>query len=323
MLEVLLEGGGGKRKGKSGSFMTVSMMYRESLDNLMNMLHRTHPHFIRCIIPNEKKTSGLLDAALVLNQLTCNGVLEGIRICRKGFPNRMLHGDFRDRYAMLASKEAKSDPEEKKCAEAVLSKLINDGSLKEENFRVGKTKVFFKAGILAHLEDLRDEKLGQIITGLQAQIRWFCTQIDCRRRAFQRAGLVTLQRNIRAWSILRTWDWYLLYGKIKPMLKCGKEQEEMDRMNKQIQELEQKIAEEEAARKALEGKSTEALEERNKVFSELEEAKAKLSDAEDRLTRLTTMKGDIDKQIAVSSLFNYFFVLNRVPIASEKILRLF
>ena len=58
------------------------------------MLNQTHPHFIRCIIPNEKKQCGLiggikikdfifwcfvrkchinlfLDASLVLNQLTC------------------------------------------------------------------------------------------------------------------------------------------------------------------------------------------------------------------------------------------------------------
>lgn len=48
----------GKKKGKSASFMTVSMMYRESLTKLMNMLHQTHPHFIRCIIPNEQKLSG-------------------------------------------------------------------------------------------------------------------------------------------------------------------------------------------------------------------------------------------------------------------------
>uniref|UniRef100_A0A914REB1 Myosin motor domain-containing protein n=1 Tax=Parascaris equorum TaxID=6256 RepID=A0A914REB1_PAREQ len=242
------------------------MMYRESLNNLMNMLNKTHPHFIRCIIPNEKKKSGLLDAALVLNQLTCNGVLEGIRICRKGFPNRSLHDDFRQRYAMLASKEAKSDPEPKKCAEAILSKLVNEGALTDENFRVGKTKVFFKAGIVAHLEDLRDEKLGQIL------------------------------------AVLRTWDWYLLYGKIKPMLKCGKEQEEMDKMSQQIKELELKIAEEEKARKGLEESSTKLLEEKNAVFSELEAAKAKLSDAEDRLSRLTTLKGDIDKQISVSSI---------------------
>lgn len=58
-----------KKKGKSASFMTVSTMYRESLNKLMSMLHTTHPHFIRCIIPNEKKQSGVVDAPLVLNQV--------------------------------------------------------------------------------------------------------------------------------------------------------------------------------------------------------------------------------------------------------------
>lgn len=55
----------------------------------------------------------MIDATLVLNQLTCNGVLEGIRICRKGFPNRTLHPDFVQRYAILAADEAlvgKEDP---------------------------------------------------------------------------------------------------------------------------------------------------------------------------------------------------------------------
>jgi myosin protein heavy chain len=49
------DGGGGGKKGKSGAFATVSMLYRKSLDNLMSMLHTTHPHFVRCIIPNELK----------------------------------------------------------------------------------------------------------------------------------------------------------------------------------------------------------------------------------------------------------------------------
>jgi myosin heavy chain 6/7 len=83
----------------------------------------------------------VLDAALVLNQLTCNGVLEGIRICRKGFPNRTLHPDFVQRYAILGAAEAKSSPDPKVAAGAILGRLVKQGDLKEENFRIGLTKV--------------------------------------------------------------------------------------------------------------------------------------------------------------------------------------
>lgn len=143
------EGGGGKKKGKSGSFMTVSMMYRESLNKLMTMLNATHPHFVRCIIPNEKKQSGkshiileiiiwlkliylgLLDAALVMNQLTCNGVLEGIRICRKGFPNRCGNLVFWE----------------------IIDNLAKKGAIREERLRYlvsySKTKFFLNARNIA------------------------------------------------------------------------------------------------------------------------------------------------------------------------------
>ncbi|XP_014666147.1 PREDICTED: myosin-7-like [Priapulus caudatus] len=72
-------GGKGKRK-KGSAFQTVSALYREQLNKLMGALHATAPHFVRCIIPNENKEGGVLDAALVMNQLTCNGVLEGIAL---------------------------------------------------------------------------------------------------------------------------------------------------------------------------------------------------------------------------------------------------
>jgi hypothetical protein len=78
-------------------FFKRFFLQQESLNKLMKNLYTTHPHFVRCIIPNETKSPGVIDAALVLNQLQCNGVLEGIRICRKGFPSRVLYGEFKQR----------------------------------------------------------------------------------------------------------------------------------------------------------------------------------------------------------------------------------
>uniref|UniRef100_A0AC35TWR3 Myosin head n=1 Tax=Rhabditophanes sp. KR3021 TaxID=114890 RepID=A0AC35TWR3_9BILA len=231
-------GGGAGKKGKSGSFMTVSMLYRESLNKLMDMLHKTHPHFIRCIIPNEKKLSGYIDATLVLNQLTCNGVLEGIRICKKGFPNRLQHPDFTERYAILGPNESRSTDDPKKNATAMLERLVKEKKLTDEHFRVGHTKVFFKAGIVASIEEMREDRIAEIITAIQGLHRYNQQKIEVRMRRAQLRNYTILQKNIRNWSILRTWDWFLLYGLLKPHLKSGKYEEEMAKLNAEVSKLE-------------------------------------------------------------------------------------
>uniref|UniRef100_A0A665WMH3 Myosin-9 n=1 Tax=Echeneis naucrates TaxID=173247 RepID=A0A665WMH3_ECHNA len=77
----------GAFKTRKGMFRTVGQLYKEQLSKLMATLRNTNPNFVRCIIPNHEKKAGKLDPHLVLDQLRCNGVLEGIRICRQGFPN--------------------------------------------------------------------------------------------------------------------------------------------------------------------------------------------------------------------------------------------
>eukprot|EP00061_Rhincodon_typus_P011850 g37172.t1 len=81
-------------------FRTVGQLYKEQLGKLMTTLRNTSPNFVRCIIPNHEKRAGKLDAHLVLEQLRCNGVLEGIRICRQGFPNRIIFQEFRQSWYM-------------------------------------------------------------------------------------------------------------------------------------------------------------------------------------------------------------------------------
>lgn len=114
-------------------------------------------------------------------------MLEGIRICRKGYPNRMVHSDFKHRYAIIAADAAKN-PDEKVAAKNITDFLCNNGKLSDEEFKIGSTKIFFKAGILARLEDLRDEALRVVTTNLQALIRSFLGLTDRKRRVYQKSG---------------------------------------------------------------------------------------------------------------------------------------
>uniref|UniRef100_G3UQV7 Myosin heavy chain 15 n=1 Tax=Meleagris gallopavo TaxID=9103 RepID=G3UQV7_MELGA len=164
------------KKSKGASFQTVSSLHKENLNKLMTNLRSTAPHFVRCIIPNESKTPGAMDAFLVLHQLRCNGVLEGIRICRKGFPNRVLYADFKQRYRILNPGAIPEDKfvDSRKAAEKLLASLDID----HNQYRFGHTKVFFKAGLLGHLEEMRDERLAKILTMIQARARGRLMRIE-------------------------------------------------------------------------------------------------------------------------------------------------
>merc|ERR1712141_525528 len=137
-----------KKKKKGGGGKTVSSVYLVQLAALMGTLHSTEPHFIRCIVPNNHKQPGGVEAPLIMHQLTCNGVLEGIRICMRGFPNRILYPDFKQRYWILAKKELYSSDDNKTGVYALMDKINFD----RDKYRLGHTKVFFKAGALAALE---------------------------------------------------------------------------------------------------------------------------------------------------------------------------
>ena len=92
---------GKKHTVKKCAFCTVAQRHKEQLTNLMNQLKVTQLHFVRCIVPNGNKKPGRVDVPLVLDQLRCNGVLEGTRIKRLGYPNRMPFVEFRQQYEVL------------------------------------------------------------------------------------------------------------------------------------------------------------------------------------------------------------------------------
>jgi len=283
----------GGRGQKSGAFKTVSSGYREQLNNLMRTLNATHPHFIRCIVPNETKSPGVVDAGLVMHQLTCNGVLEGIRICRKGFPNRIPYKDFKHRYKILAPKEMDAIDDDKECAKTCLDKA----GMSEELYRTGNTKVFFRAGALGTLEEIRDDKLAALMTAMQSVIRGFTSRKDYKRLQEQRVALIVVQRNLRKFMQMRTWPWYRLWQKVKPLLNVSRIEDEMKALEEKAEKALAELEKETQARKKLEATLATVQEEKNNLQSTLESSQGNMSDFIAKQNKLQSQKADLEAQL--------------------------
>ncbi|XP_064213606.1 myosin heavy chain, muscle isoform X8 [Tribolium castaneum] len=289
------DAGGGKGRGKKGGgFATVSSAYKEQLNNLMTTLRSTQPHFVRCIIPNELKQPGVIDSHLVMHQLTCNGVLEGIRICRKGFPNRMVYPDFKLRYKILnpAAVDKESDP--KKCADLILQATGLDADL----YRLGHTKVFFRAGVLGQMEELRDERLGKIVTWMQSWVRGYLSRKEFKRLQEQRLALQVCQRNLRKYLKLRTWPWYKLWQKVKPLLNVTRIEDEIAKLEEKAAKAQEAYEREAKAKKELEGLYSKLLAEKTELLSSLEGEKGSLSEVQERANKLQAQKSDLESQLS-------------------------
>ena len=157
----------------------------------------------------------------MLHQLHCNGVLEGIRICRKGYPNRMIYAEFKQRYSILAPNAVPKGFVDAIKATCLILKEI---SLNEDLFKLGTTKIFFKAGVLGQLEDLRDIAVSKTVSMLQAQIRSFLMKQKFKKLLDQRAAMSMLQRNMKKHLSTREWPWWKLYTKIKPLLSIARQE---------------------------------------------------------------------------------------------------
>uniref|UniRef100_A0A670K994 Myosin-7B-like n=1 Tax=Podarcis muralis TaxID=64176 RepID=A0A670K994_PODMU len=287
--------GGKEKRKKAASFQTVSQLHKENLNKLMTNLRATQPHFVRCIIPNETKTPGVMDPFLVLHQLRCNGVLEGIRICRKGFPNRILYADFKQRYRILNPAAIPDDKfvDSRKATEKLLLSL----DLDHTQYKFGHTKVFFKAGLLGLLEEMRDQRLAKIITLLQARMRGRLMRIEYGWIIGRRDALYTIQWNIRAFNAVKNWSWMKLFFKIKPLLKSAQTEKEMATLKEEFQKLKEALEKSEAKRKELEEKQVSIIQEKNDLSLQLQAEQDNLADAEERCDLLIKTKIQLEAKV--------------------------
>ncbi|XP_065215433.1 myosin heavy chain, muscle isoform X27 [Planococcus citri] len=291
------QSGGGDAKGgkrtKGSSFLTVSTLYREQLNNLMTTLRSTQPHFVRCIIPNELKQPGVIDSKLVMHQLTCNGVLEGIRICRKGFPNRMVYPDFKLRYRLLYARGVTDCMDPKDATRVILDGINVD----TDQYRLGHTKVFFRAGVLGQMEEIRDERLSKIISWMQGYIRGYISRKQFKKLQEQRLALIVVQRNLRNYLKLRTWPWWKMWTRVKPLLNVQNLEDDLRRLEEEVATTKTALEKEEKLRKELEALNSKLLSEKTALLSSLEGEKGELSSIQERSAKLQAQKADLELQL--------------------------
>ncbi|GMK55315.1 hypothetical protein CspeluHIS016_0203710 [Cutaneotrichosporon spelunceum] len=285
---------GGKRI-KRGAFRTVGQRHKEQLGQLMKQLASTQPHFVRCIVPNTAKKPGKVDVNIVLDQLRCNGVIEGIRIARLGYPNRLPFAEFRQRYEVLVPGVIPQGyMDGRKAAELIAIAL----ELDSEFYAVGTTKIFFKAGILAELEERRDNLLTDIFRRFQAAGRMYIHRRRINKLINRAQAVRTIQRNARAYIELRDWPWWSLYTKVRPLLAATRSDDELAKKRAELRMAKERAERDEAEKLRLEDLRTSLLAQKEKVEKDLTSERTLALEKEQMLERSKAHEAELNDRVA-------------------------
>ncbi|KTW30988.1 uncharacterized protein T551_01540 [Pneumocystis jirovecii RU7] len=278
---------------KKGLFRTVAQRHKEQLASLIKQLESTQAHFVRCILPNQFKKPFIFNCPLVLDQLRCNGVLEGIRIARTGFPNRLLFSEFRQRYGVLTPCLSNDYMDGRKTVKLMLEKLDIDIS----NYKIGLSKVFFKAGILAELEDRRDFCLQNIFTQLQAISKGYIQRKIISKKFFRYNATCIIQKNLMIYLDLCQSPWWKLFFKMKPLLNATFIDDQLRKKNEEIENLSKIIKNEALTKKKLLLEKQTAEEQKLKLEETLQNERALALDKEEILKRTQEREAKLSEQL--------------------------
>ncbi|SCU88056.1 LADA_0E07910g1_1 [Lachancea dasiensis] len=285
-----------ENQNRASSFKTNSARHSEQLSSLLKRLSSTEPHFVRCIIPNSKKKAHDFNRKLILDQLLCNGVLEGIRIAREGYPNRIFFKEFFQRYKILSDEYRFSHNSKKNC-EIVLSSLQLDPSV----FKVGNSKLFFKAGVLASLEAKKEDRITSMVTRLNARINGNIMRASTSDKLNKLQAAQVIRAALETYDNSMNDHWFSLYVKIKPLLDSTKEISKTKRIAEQIKTLESKLESVQSDNGKLEGENEILLSELSSVRQALSDETQKLNEQQGALFTIEKREKQLDALLRESN----------------------
>ncbi|KAH9729015.1 Myosin-6 [Citrus sinensis] len=172
-----------EESSKTSKFSSIGSRFKQQLQQLLETLSSSEPHYIRCVKPNNLLKPAIFENKNVLQQLRCGGVMEAIRISCAGYPTRKPFDEFVDRFGILASKVLDGSSDEVTACKRLLEKVGLEGyqlqgRLQSIQFinEIGKTKVFLRAGQMADLDARRTEVLGRSASIIQRKVRSYLSR---------------------------------------------------------------------------------------------------------------------------------------------------
>lgn len=289
---------------------SVSQKHKEQLSCLMTELGKTEPHFVRCILPNMTKLANKFDKELVLHQLRCNGVLEGIRIARAGYPNKMTFGEFFGRYSILCANDVVYTKSMKSNCELILKHV----DLSPETFKIGLTKLFFKNGILAKMEEIRDQSLKKIITSFQTAVRGQLARTRIKKQIQDIQASQVVARNLRTLDGILLKDespWLKLFFNLKPMLEESVKILDSKEVNEKMKEVSVKLKDAQSAKETLEVENASLKSRLSTLEDDIIKSSSNVAEKAGELERLKKSEKSLNSKISdLSSQIQDFKKLN-------------
>ncbi|XP_057677598.1 unconventional myosin-XVIIIa-like isoform X4 [Corythoichthys intestinalis] len=255
---------------------SVCIQIKLQVDALLDMVRRSRIHFVHCILPKadalkaltgsffkgvESETQGeggdsglmQLDVALLRAQLRGSKLLHALRIYRQGYPDHMVFSEFRRRFDVLAPHLTKKHgrnyivKDEQRAVEELLESL----DLEKSSYHMGVSRLFFKAGTLAKLEEQRDEQTKRNLILFQAACRGYLARQAFKKRKIQDLAIRCIQKNIHKNRGVKDWPWWNLFTTVQPLIKVQLTEDQMRCKDEEIQMQKSKLEKVEKERNEL------------------------------------------------------------------------
>ncbi|KAL4224255.1 TRAFAC class myosin-kinesin ATPase superfamily [Mactra antiquata] len=232
---------------------SLCLQVKFQVDTIIETLRKTKCHFIHCLLPqanaglcelrgpdsNDKQDDILINVPLLRGQFRGNEILESVRIYRQGFPDHLTFGEFIQKFEGLIPPNVRPTPDMGEKSSVI--QIVENLDIDKLNYRIGLSKVFFRAGALNRLESSRDDRVTGRITAFQAYCRGYVARKRLAKLRVQHVAISCIQKNVRKFYQIRDWDWWKLYLKVKPLLNVHRTEEELHEREIELEQMKTKL----------------------------------------------------------------------------------